>query len=294
MGLAGAPAGPTPLCGGWSPQGGAVTFPRWRGGGAHLELAPFWCCCPPIAWCDLRARSHLCCWPRALRAWGLGVGVPALTLPSAVEPGLSSQVPAGPGLPIRTRDCGWPQTGLSVAADHKVIRGDGLWERGPALGSVVPCMATPGPAGGQNMTVSWQPPERTPLGAWEMAGFTFGRAGRHPGRGGSRSTGVWGRHAEGPAWAKAEPGLQEAKDRVDRGMPHPRSTSSLSLPPWGGACCGQCAQHRLSGKGWGLRAGPQPWLWEDAVSWGPWRLWTAVSLQCAGAGAGRSGYGRRP
>lgn len=157
------------------------------------------------AWCDPRPR------PRGLRAWGSGVGPcprPSLALPSAVEP----QVPAGPGLPVRAGGCGslWRPT-TRLQGEMGFGKGDLPWGW-----SVVPCVATPGPAGGQKMPVSWQPSEKTPLGAWERQvshlagpdGALEGEGQEAPGSGGNMLK-------AGPGQRQSQAGLQEAMDPVD-------------------------------------------------------------------------------
>lgn len=223
------------------------------------------------AWCDPRPG------PRGLRAWGSGVG-------PCPRPSLCCGA-SGPRRPRAARQGRglW----LSVAADHKVTRGDGLRERGPALGmECCPLRGYPRTSWGTENACVLAALREDPSGGLGEAGFTFGRAGRRPGRGGSRSTGVWGQHAEGRAWAEAEPGRPAGSHGpCGRSVPYPHGSSGLACRPGEGHAVGSVPSVGSVGRAGGLRARPQPWLWEDSASGGPRPLWTVVSPQCAGAGA---------
>lgn len=70
------------------------------------------------------------------------------------------------------------------------------------------------------------------------------------------STGVWGQHAEGPAWGEGEgrAGLPEAEYHVGPGPGQKDARPNVDgpgrgLPPWGGGCHGLCAQCLPQGEG---------------------------------------------
>ena len=127
-------------------------------------------------------------------------------------------------------------------------------------------------------------------GLGEGQGFTFGQQdGAGQGQGedteGLDSTGVWGRHAEGPARGrgqgegKAGPGRPAGSRVPCGGRPGPKHAlphSCPSLPPWGGdAMWAVCPVSGSVGSQPALSHGPgRIWLLG-----GPWASWTAVSPQ---------------
>lgn len=115
-----------------------------------------------------------------------------------------------------TASTAWQATGfLGLASSSRPGRREGRGAgRGPSPG-VRPA------SGGQKRPCRWWPQRRgfrDTFGGWGSAGFSH-LAGRGAGRerGGLDSTGLWGRHAEGPAWGRGGAraglggaGLQEA------------------------------------------------------------------------------------
>lgn len=228
-----------------------------------MELAPLWGHRPPSLvppW----AQAPPVLLAQGSQGSGPGNGCSCLALPLLWSL----------GLPARARD-GVALGRLSVAADHKVTRGDGLREGVLPWGVLSPAWLPQDQLGDRSCLCPGSP-QRRPLWGLGDGRLHIWQGWTAPWRGRVEKHRVWGRHAEGPAWAEAEPGLREAEDRVDRGMPRPHDLQSEPATLGRGVRWAMCPAP-AQWEGLGAQSRSSAVALGGSSIWGPWPLRTAVS-----------------